>query len=109
MLGENSGVRRMPRPDDAARPADDDRRARLARLSRRSRELVALLVHRAELSIVDAAALLNMSVPNARKRLRVEVYPPSGLDVEGRTHLVSVYGDVIELDEAVEAGAASSE
>lgn len=99
----------MPRPDDAARPADDDRRRRLAGLSRRSRELVEMLVRRPELSIVDAAALLEMSVPNARKRLRCEVYPASGLNVENRTHMASAYRDVVELEAALDTSIASSD
>src|SRR5262245_57343875 len=102
MMEESSRGPHTPPPDDPARPIDDERRARLARLSRRSRELVELLVRRPELSIVDAAALLEMSVPNARKRVRVEVYPVSGLDCEGRTHMSSLYRDVVDLEAAVE-------
>jgi hypothetical protein len=84
-----------------------DRGARLARLSRRSRQLVEVLVCRPELSVVDAAALLDMAVSNARKRLR-EVYSPSCLDCEGRTHMVAAYGDVVESEETPENGDASS-
>jgi hypothetical protein len=102
MPGDNPGARQLPPPDDALRPVEDDRRVRLARLSRRSRELVQLLVRRPELSIRDAAELLGIAQSNARKRLRVEVYPPSGLDVEGRTHMTSLYRDAVDLEAAVE-------
>ena len=39
-----------------------------------------------------------MSVSNARKRLRCEVYAPGGLDVENRTHMASAYRDVVDLE-----------
>jgi hypothetical protein len=73
----------------------DERRERFARLPRRTRQLVEVLVRRPELSIVDAAAVVGISEHNARKRLRCDVYAATGLDVEGRTHLVAEYRDVI--------------
>ena len=87
----------------------DERHARLVRLPRRTRQLVEMLVRRPDLTVVDVAGLLQMSVHNARKRLRCEVYPASGLDVENRTHLASAFRDVVELEAAPDASIASSE
>lgn len=73
----------------------EERRRRFAGLTPRTKALVVLLISRPELRIVTAAALLGISEHNARKRLRCDVYAATGLDVEGRTHLVAEYRDVI--------------
>lgn len=73
-----------------------EQRQRFEILPRRTRQLVEMLIVRADLTVVDVAGLLQMSVHNARKRLRCEVYAAWGL--EGRTHLVAEYRDVVVPD-----------
>jgi hypothetical protein len=100
-------VRQRPRPGDAARSADeDDRGARLARLRPRTRQLVEMLVRRPDLSVVDVARLIGLAESNARIRLHREVYPPSGLDCEGRGHLSALYRDLVEADPTDDASTA---
>lgn len=107
MPGKEAQARVTPRLGDATRlDGDDGRRARVARLSPRSRALVEAMVWRAELSIADIARQLGLSETNARTRLRREVYPAHGLDVESRSHLVSLYRDVVGSDATTDARAA---
>ena len=54
-----------------------------------------MLVRRPDLSVVDVARLLGLAESNARVRLHREVYPPTGLDCEGRAHLAVEYRDVV--------------
>jgi hypothetical protein len=104
MSGMGVRARQTPRLSDAVCPTDEDvRRTRLARLSPRTRQLVEMLVRRPDLSIVDVARLIGLAESNARVRLHREVYPPSGLDCEGRGHLTVLYRDLVEVDPADDA------
>ena len=74
----------------------DEKKAAFAKLAPRSAVLATMLIVRSELSVVDVATLLHMSIGNARKRLR-SIYPM--LEVENRRHLGALYLDVVEADE----------